>query len=192
MTTFRMVAAALLALSLACSKGDEEPPADPAEKTVQEPVAPDPDPTASDDGDDGDDGDDAAAAIDDTAAAQADPDPDPAPGADPEPEPAAADPVAKDPAPAADPKSGPPRNLKVLAKRWSRKQVEDYMKNQVNRGLGVKCTFCHDTDDYADDSNEKKIVARKMIAMTRDMNRQHFGGKDVLTCYTCHKGNAEP
>ncbi|MEO8505734.1 MAG: hypothetical protein ABI609_17700, partial [Acidobacteriota bacterium] len=36
----------------------------------------------------------------------------------------------------------PPKNLKVLPKDWSRKQVIEIMKT-FTAGLGVRCQYCH-------------------------------------------------
>jgi hypothetical protein len=99
------------------------------------------------------------------------------------------------------PKGGPkeppggekkPANLKVLPGSWSLAQVNDFMKKQVSRGLGVKCTHCHQRGDYAADTNEHKRQARSMIQMTGRLNQTYFRGKRVLSCLTCHKGRAEP
>jgi len=86
---------------------------------------------------------------------------------------------------------GPPQNIKVLPKRWSRKRVTAYMKENVSKGLGVKCKVCHDTKDFAKDS-EHKEEARKMILMMNDINKKSFGGKQTLSCFTCHRGKEEP
>ena len=88
----------------------------------------------------------------------------------------------------ADPKDGPPKNLKVLPKKWSRKQVTDYMKTKFRKGLGVKCKYCHEKDDFASDKNKHKRIARKMMRMTSAMDRKYFKGKKKLTCFTCHQG----
>ena len=88
--------------------------------------------------------------------------------------------------------AGPPTNLKVLPKSWSRKQVTAYMKGGIKRGLGQKCSYCHDVKDYAADGNKHKAIAREMIQMTFEMNKRYFGGKQRVTCYTCHLGKKEP
>jgi len=85
-----------------------------------------------------------------------------------------------------------PKNLKVLPPGWSKSKVNDYMKKQVSRGLGVKCDACHVKDDFAADSNKKKLAARKMIALTDGINRDFFKKKPTVTCFTCHKGKEEP
>ncbi len=56
------------------------------------------------------------------------------------------------------------------------------------------CAYCHNLQNLADDSKYTKVVARKMIEMTRHINSnwdKHVGNTGV-TCYTCHRGNAVP
>jgi hypothetical protein len=109
-----------------------------------------------------------------------------------------ADAGAKSTPPGADagartnPSADKPKNLKVLPKTWDTAKVNDYMKKQVSRGLGVKCDVCHVKDDYASDTNKKKLAARKMIALTDGLNRDFFKKKPTVTCFTCHKGKEEP
>ena len=92
--------------------------------------------------------------------------------------------------------------------------AEEYFKNvQVLRGtpvkefmdtmgffsasLGANCTFCHveeasgDWAKYADD-NANKQTARKMILMMNAINKGYFGGRRMLTCYSCHRGGETP
>ncbi|PYU21224.1 MAG: c-type cytochrome [Acidobacteria bacterium] len=92
--------------------------------------------------------------------------------------------------------------------------AEEYFKNvQVLRGISVKefldtmgffaaslgenCTFCHVEDSsgdwakYADD-NANKQTARKMILMMTAINKGYFGGRRMLTCYSCHRGGETP
>jgi photosynthetic reaction center cytochrome c subunit len=63
--------------------------------------------------------------------------------------------------------------------------------------VGVDCTFCHATesggswDKYADD-NAHKRTARRMVLMVTAINRDNFGGRRVVTCYTCHRGGNRP
>src|SRR6267142_2417494 len=42
------------------------------------------------------------------------------------------------------------------------------------------------------DTKPTKNVARAMIRMVNDINKNTFNGKDVVTCYTCHRGNTNP
>jgi hypothetical protein len=85
-----------------------------------------------------------------------------------------------------------PRNVKALPGSWSTRQVTDYMKKQVARGLGAECDHCHDTSDFAADDNEHKQAARAMMQMNAQLNRLYFSGKQVITCFTCHQGKPKP
>ena len=60
-----------------------------------------------------------------------------------------------------------------------------------NASLGVECTFCH-AQDRSSDEKPQKLMARKMLAMTHDINAKFFDGKMEVKCYTCHKGASEP
>lgn len=82
-------------------------------------------------------------------------------------------------------------NIKALPAKWSDKQVKRYMVG-ITKALGEKCSYCHVKGDYASDDNKHKIAARKMIAMTRSLDRRFMGGKGLLTCKTCHNGKATP
>lgn len=56
------------------------------------------------------------------------------------------------------------------------------------------CGYCHNLQNFADDSVYTKGVSRVMIAMTQRANedwKAHVGDTGV-TCYTCHRGNAIP
>jgi photosynthetic reaction center cytochrome c subunit len=58
------------------------------------------------------------------------------------------------------------------------------------------CTYCH-AANLAEDSKYTKVVARRMIEMTRHLNvdwKQHTGGGEGtgVTCYTCHRGQHIP
>jgi photosynthetic reaction center cytochrome c subunit len=56
------------------------------------------------------------------------------------------------------------------------------------------CAYCHNTANLADDSMYQKVVARRMIEMTRHLNidyKQHVAATGV-TCYTCHRGQNIP
>lgn len=56
------------------------------------------------------------------------------------------------------------------------------------------CAYCHNLQNLADDSKYQKVVARRMLEMTRHVNadwKQHVAGTGV-TCYTCHRGNHVP
>jgi len=56
--------------------------------------------------------------------------------------------------------------------------------------LGVGCNFCHEAE--RDKNTERKDVARKMVQMVRDVNKNTFEGDTEVTCYTCHRGQTGP
>jgi photosynthetic reaction center cytochrome c subunit len=56
------------------------------------------------------------------------------------------------------------------------------------------CEFCHNPKKLDSDEKYTKVVARRMLQMTRQINtdwKQHVGGTGV-TCWTCHRGQAVP
>ncbi len=56
------------------------------------------------------------------------------------------------------------------------------------------CNYCHNPQNLADDSVYTKVVTRKMLQMTWDVNgkwKNHVADTGV-TCWTCHRGNAVP
>jgi len=59
-------------------------------------------------------------------------------------------------------------------------------------GLGVQCIYCHVQGNFASDENPKKEAARQMIRMSQAINANFPDGKMRVTCYTCHRGEAEP
>ncbi len=67
-------------------------------------------------------------------------------------------------------------------------------------GPNAGCNYCHNPANMASDEIYTKVVARKMIEMTRNINstwRPHFqaslnGANAGVTCWTCHRGNAVP
>ena len=62
---------------------------------------------------------------------------------------------------------------------------------------GLNCTDCHIPESggswerYADDS-PLKVKSRAMMAMMTAINKQYFGGRPGVTCYSCHNGNRRP
>ena len=56
------------------------------------------------------------------------------------------------------------------------------------------CAYCHNPANFAEDVKYTKVVARRMIEMTRHINadwKVHVAETGV-TCYTCHRGNPVP
>jgi photosynthetic reaction center cytochrome c subunit len=62
---------------------------------------------------------------------------------------------------------------------------------------GMNCTECHSEAssgnwaNYADDTPLKQR-ARMMMLMVTNLNRGSFGGKRMVTCWTCHRGTRSP
>jgi photosynthetic reaction center cytochrome c subunit len=67
------------------------------------------------------------------------------------------------------------------------------MTNWVSPQEG--CAYCHAAgEDLSSDKLYTKVVARRMLQMTRDINgnyKQHVASTGV-TCYTCHRGQPVP
>jgi thioredoxin reductase len=82
------------------------------------------------------------------------------------------------------------KNLQVLPKTIPMTELKARMKAQAKE-LGVQCDHCHDTDDFAKDTDTKKI-GRGMMTMAIELNKKHFQGRDVITCATCHNGHEFP
>jgi photosynthetic reaction center cytochrome c subunit len=56
------------------------------------------------------------------------------------------------------------------------------------------CAYCHNVENLADDGLYTKVVARRMLQMTRQINgdwTKHVAATGV-TCYTCHRGQPVP
>jgi hypothetical protein len=69
--------------------------------------------------------------------------------------------------------------------------------NFMANSLGVKCSYCHVTNDSGHwpmekDDKAAKGRAREMIRMTREINKANFKGKLEVTCATCHHGANDP
>jgi hypothetical protein len=100
-----------------------------------------------------------------------------------------------------------PKNLKVLSKKISDKELDEIMDG-FKAALGVKCNFCHaankDTSvhklDFPSDEKPEKEIARHMMRMTAKINKKYFSfAKDdkgdvvqPVQCYTCHRGKSHP
>ncbi len=67
----------------------------------------------------------------------------------------------------------------------------------MTAALGYDCSDCHpgagtDQMNWMTDSNPRKRTARRMVEMVAAINRQHFGGAQEVTCWTCHHGQDAP
>ena len=76
--------------------------------------------------------------------------------------------------------------------------VDEFMGTMglFSAALSVCCGDCHvgagtDAPDWAADPPRKK-VARKMVEMVNAINKQNFNGRQVVTCWTCHRGAQAP
>ena len=100
-------------------------------------------------------------------------------------------PVLKQDAPKQEKRPAPaPTNLKVL-KVTAGAEVGQIMRT-FTAGLGVQCSYCHVQGNFASDENPKKATARQMIIMMQKINTGFGDGKMHVSCYTCHRGEAEP
>jgi photosynthetic reaction center cytochrome c subunit len=77
--------------------------------------------------------------------------------------------------------------------------VDEFMGTMgfFSASLGMSCEDCHGASDttwenYARDVSPRKATARRMIQMMTSINQMSFGGRTVVTCYTCHRGSAKP
>jgi photosynthetic reaction center cytochrome c subunit len=105
-------------------------------------------------------------------------------------------PEAPPPADAAGPKASAAfKNVQVLGDL----SVGQFTRLMVSMATWIapdqSCTYCHQTgEDFSADTLYTKVVARRMLQMTRRINSQwktHVGSTGV-TCYTCHRGHAVP
>src|SRR6195256_2932619 len=71
--------------------------------------------------------------------------------------------------------------------------------NELNQSMhlmkgavGMDCLYCHIEREWDKDVKPPKEVARTMISMMMDINKRQFGGRQVVTCYTCHNGRPMP
>lgn len=83
------------------------------------------------------------------------------------------------------------KNIQVL-KGLPASQMRPMM-NYISASLGVGCAFCHVRSgarmEFDKDDVNHKNIARRMIQMTMDINKNSFQGRTQVSCYTCHRGN---
>ena len=77
------------------------------------------------------------------------------------------------------------KNIQVL-KGLPASELDGVM-DFMSAALGVGCTHCH-SNPWDSDSKSTKVGARRMILMTRAINKENFSGNPAVTCYTCHRG----
>jgi hypothetical protein len=62
----------------------------------------------------------------------------------------------------------------------------------MNANLGVGCEHCHDLRDFTADTKQPKETARTMLKMAFDIDTRFFAGRTNVTCFTCHRRDAQP
>ena len=77
--------------------------------------------------------------------------------------------------------------------------VDEFMGTMgvFSAALGFSCEDCHtassnDWANYAKDVSPRKQMARRMVTMMTELNKQYFGGRQVVTCFSCHRGSNRP
>jgi hypothetical protein len=81
--------------------------------------------------------------------------------------------------------------------------VDEFMGTMgvFTTSLSLCCGNCHTgagtsnpkwEDDTGSPQTARKRTARKMIAMVQNINKTNFGGRQVVTCWTCHRGQTAP
>jgi photosynthetic reaction center cytochrome c subunit len=76
--------------------------------------------------------------------------------------------------------------------------VDDFLLTMgiMSAAVGSDCVGCHpsagtDHVDWAFDT-PRKMTARRMVQMVAAINKDQFGGRQVVTCWTCHRGRDRP
>jgi hypothetical protein len=64
----------------------------------------------------------------------------------------------------------------------------------MRTSLGVRCDYCHFAENgkYWMDEKPAKQTARRMLQMVFDINKNTFGGRNVVSCNSCHRGSPRP
>jgi tetratricopeptide repeat protein/photosynthetic reaction center cytochrome c subunit len=97
------------------------------------------------------------------------------------------------------------KNLKVLPKDTPKEKLQGTMIG-FTRALGVRCPFCHvgqegqplTTFDFVSDEKPMKQVARGMMKMVRDVEKDlkkikfQEPNRVNVACVTCHRGRPRP
>ena len=76
--------------------------------------------------------------------------------------------------------------------------VDEFMGTMgvFTTSLSLCCGNCHTgagtSNPKWEDDPPRKRTARAMIAMVQNINKTSFGGRQVVTCWTCHRGQTSP
>ena len=73
-------------------------------------------------------------------------------------------------------------------------QINNWVAPQTGDPSNAGCNYCHNPNNMASDEKYTKVVARRMIQMTQNINANWTGHvqQTGVTCWTCHRGNAVP
>ena len=86
------------------------------------------------------------------------------------------------------------KNIKVLKGLT----VDEFMGTMglFSAALNVCCGDCHvgagGSNPQWDKDPPRKLVARHMVEVMNKINKENFGGRQVVTCWTCHRGTTPP
>src|SRR3974390_158719 len=76
--------------------------------------------------------------------------------------------------------------------------VDDFLETMgvMSAALQFDCSDCHvgagtDTVDWAAETPRKR-TARRMVTMVANINKDNFGGRQMVTCWTCHRNRDRP
>src|SRR5437773_7217242 len=76
--------------------------------------------------------------------------------------------------------------------------ADEFMRTMsvFSAALGESCETCHDGSGgwatYALDTVPGKRTARRLVTMMNAINQANFGGRQAVTCFTCHLGADRP
>jgi photosynthetic reaction center cytochrome c subunit len=76
--------------------------------------------------------------------------------------------------------------------------VDDFLQTMglMTAALQFDCSDCHvgagtTKVDWAADT-PRKVIARRMVTMVDTLNKNSFGGRQAVTCWTCHRNRDKP
>ena len=76
--------------------------------------------------------------------------------------------------------------------------VDEFMGTMglFSAALSVCCAECHTgagtSNAKWEDDPPRKRTARRMVQMVAAINRDNFNGRQIVTCWTCHRGSQSP
>ena len=91
-------------------------------------------------------------------------------------------------------------NIKTFkgVKRFTAKHFLLMMNIGWGKGLGVSCTYCHNSGDWASDEKPTKEIARQMYKLRATINNELKQIKNLqsqrplINCITCHREKPIP